>query len=89
MKHPGPEVTLTPEKVPVFQNSEKGVLDEVLTQVLIFAETVKKANQRLFVALKEQTQSVQITVPDLDHQRIIRKRFQIRGKSFQVGKLGV
>jgi len=68
VKHPGFEVALPPEKVAVFQNPEEGILDQILAEVPVFAKPIKETIQRPFIAFKEQTQPVQVTVPDFDHQ---------------------
>jgi len=85
VEHPFFEVPITPEQVPVFQDSEEGILNQVFTQFTVAIHPVKKTIQRSLITLEEQTQPVEVPFPDPDHQCIVRKRFQIWGSGFQVG----
>jgi hypothetical protein len=54
VKYPRPEVTLSPKEIPIFQDSEKNVLNKVLAQFRIFIHSIEESIQRSFVALKQQ-----------------------------------
>lgn len=71
MKHPGSEVAVSAKEVPVLQNSEKYVLDQVLTYVGVLIHTKEEAIQRLFIAFKKQAQAVEVAILDLEHQGIV------------------
>jgi hypothetical protein len=58
MKHPGFEVAITPEEMPIFQNPKECVLHQVFAKFLFPVEPVKETIQRSFITFKEQAQPV-------------------------------
>jgi hypothetical protein len=87
VKHPRSEITIAAEQMPVLHDPQKGILHEVFAQFRIAGKSVEETIQRSFVPLKKQAEAIQISIPDLDHDGIVRKRFQCIRLEFQKGKL--
>lgn len=86
VKHPRSEVTIAAKQMSVSQDSQKGVLHQVFAQLAIACQSVKETIQRSLVPLKKQAESVQVSIPDLDHNGIVGKRFQRVRRDFQEEK---
>jgi len=78
MKQPGSEITLSTKQMAISQHPQKSVLNKIFTKFLVLVHAIKKTIQRPFIALKEEAQSFQVTIPHFDHQCIVGKLFQIR-----------
>jgi hypothetical protein len=88
VKHPAFEVAITsPEEMPIFHYPEERVLHQVFAQLTVAHQGQKKAEQRFLIPFEKESQLIQVSVPDFNHQCIVRKRFQISGDlpGFQAG----
>jgi hypothetical protein len=71
VKHPCSKVALSAEEMPVLQDPEEGVLNEVFAQLLAPVHTIKESVQRSLVALKQEPKTAHVAIADRNHQGII------------------
>jgi hypothetical protein len=71
LKHPDYKLCVSAVRMPIFQNSKKHLLDEVLAGVTPVRHTHEKVVQLHVVPLEQDAQFRDIAIADLKHELII------------------
>jgi hypothetical protein len=89
LMEPGDQRRLDAVGMPVLQNAEEDVLDEIFGRRPVVQHPREEAEQRPVMAFEEDAQAIQIAIPDGKHQRFVADHFwkretAISGRCYRV-----
>ena len=73
LKHPGAELVLRLERVPIFKHAKKDFLHEVFAELAPAGQADEEAEKRLVMPFEQHPELFHLALPDLGHQLIVRE----------------